>query len=116
VALCYICQRDVQLVPGVAAPGARIAHLSCAGTMPTLVDLITAFVFTVPREAFCTECLGSTIGVTRTDVERGLAQLDGVIVTSPKGTCARCRARGRVVLAGARPTVDRVDGGPECDA
>ena len=107
MALCYICQRDVQLVPGVAAPGARIAHLSCAGTMPTLVDLITAFVFTVPGEAFCTACLGSSIGVTRTDVERSLAKLDGVIVTRPKGTCARCRAKGRVVLAGERQRLTR---------
>ena len=113
MALCYICQRDVQLVGGDAAPGAMIAHLSCAGTMPTLADLITAFVFTVPREAFCTDCLASKIGVTRTDVEHGLAQLDGAIVTSPKGTCARCRARGRVVLAGERLAVDE---DPERDA
>jgi hypothetical protein len=74
----------VQLVRGDAALGARIAHRSCAGALPTLVDLITAFVFI--GEAFCTACLGSSIGVTRTDVERCLAKLDGVIVTRPKGT------------------------------
>jgi hypothetical protein len=106
VALCYICQRDVQLVRGDAAPGERITHRSCAGALPTLVDLITAFVFTIPGEAFCTACLGSSIGVTRTDVERYLAKLDGVIVTTPKGTCARCRTKGRVVLAGESPMVD----------
>lgn len=74
--------------------------------MPTLVELVTAFVFAVPGEAFCIDCLASNIGVTRTDVEDGLAQLDGVIVSSQDGTCARCRARGRVVRAGERPTVD----------
>jgi hypothetical protein len=104
--VCYICQREVWLVPDVVAPGARAAHRSCAGAMPTLVELITAFVFTVPGEAFCTNCLASKIGVTRTDVEDGLAQLDGMIVSRQDGTCARCRARGRVVLAGERPTVD----------
>jgi hypothetical protein len=70
LALCHACQRDVQLVRGDAAPGARIAHRSCAGALPTSVDLITAFA--VPGEAFCTACLGSSIGVTRTDVERSL--------------------------------------------
>jgi hypothetical protein len=79
--------------------------------MPTLVDLITAFVFTVPRETFCTDCLASQIGVTRTDVKHGLAKLDGAIVTRPNGTCARCRAKGRVVLAGERPAVDETLGG-----
>jgi hypothetical protein len=81
--------------------------------MPTLVALITAFVFTVPDEPLCTACLGSSIGVTRSDVERSLAELGGVIVTSPNGRCARCPATGRVVLAGEYPTADE---DPEPDA
>jgi hypothetical protein len=91
-ARCDICREEVR-------PGSPWVHADCYGTIPTLNDLITAFVHAFPDEAFCAECLARSIGVAESSVAGIIVALEGRSIAGRNGTCARCNTAEHVVAA-----------------